>query len=80
MAKFMATNVAGITIPEDVLKRIKDAGKENAAAEGLKIANEQIQEMKTIPGVKGIHLMAIGQEKKVPDIIKDAGLLPRPRV
>jgi len=80
MAKFMATNVAGITIPEDILKRIKDAGKENAAAEGLKIANEQIQEMKTIPGVKGIHLMAIGQEKKVPDIIKDAGLLPRPQI
>ena len=80
MAKFMATNVAGITIPEDILKRIKDAGKENAAAEGLKLANEQIQQMKETPGVRGIHLMAIGQEKKVPDIIKEAGLLPRPQV
>lgn len=80
MAKFMANNVAGITIPDEILNRIKDAGKENAAKEGLKLANEQIQQMKEIPGVRGIHIMAIGQEGKVPDIVKDAGLYPRPKV
>jgi len=80
MAKFMANNVAGITIPEDILQRLKDAGKENAAKEGYKIAIEQIQQVKEIEGIKGVHVMAIGQEDKVPDIVKDAGLYPRPAV
>ena len=74
MAKFMANNVAGISIPEDILKRLKDAGKENAPKEGYKIAIEQIQQVREIEGVKGVHVMAIGQEEKVPDILAAAGL------
>jgi len=80
MARFMANNVAGISIPDDLLQRLKDAGKENAAKEGYKIAIEQIHQVKEIEGVKGVHVMAIGQEDRVGDIVKDGGLYPRPKV
>jgi methylenetetrahydrofolate reductase (NADPH) len=78
MAKYMATKVSGITIPEAILKRMDGTPKEQMAAEGIKICLETIQELKEIPGVHGIHLMAIEWEEKVPEIVKAAGLYPRP--
>lgn len=80
MARYMATNVSGIIIPEDMISRLKGAGKGNVANEGIKIACEQMQEMQEIEGIAGIHFMAIEWEHKVPEIMKMAGLLPRPTV
>jgi len=80
MARYMATNVSGITIPEDMINRLRGAGKGNVANEGIKIACEQMQEMKEIEGIAGIHLMAIEWEHKVAEIMEMAGLLPRPSV
>jgi methylenetetrahydrofolate reductase (NADPH) len=78
MAKYMAAKVAGIMIPEQMIKRMEGAAKENAAAEGIKICLETIQELLEIPGLSGIHIMAIEWEEKVGEIVKAAGLLPRP--
>ena len=80
MAKYMATNVPGMDVPENFIKRLQDAGKENAPQEGIKIAVETIQELKEIEGISGVHLMAIEWEHKVPEIAKAAGVLPRPEV
>ena len=80
MAKYMASNVPGMDVPELFIKRLKDAGKENVAQEGAKIAVETIQELKEMEGVSGVHLMAIEWEHKVPEIAKAAGMLPRPEV
>jgi methylenetetrahydrofolate reductase (NADPH) len=57
---------------------MKSAGKEKAREEGLKICVEQIQRLKNIPGVHGIHLMAIEWEEVVHEIVERAGLFPRP--
>ncbi|NQU22020.1 MAG: methylenetetrahydrofolate reductase [Candidatus Nealsonbacteria bacterium] len=78
MARYMAKNVSGIELPDALIKRMKDAPKESRAREGIQICIEQIQQLRSIPGVHGIHLMAIEWEHKVPEIIKDAGLYPRP--
>jgi len=78
MAKYMASKVAGIMIPEQMIKRMEGAAKENAAAEGIKICLETIQELREIPGLSGIHIMAIEWEEKVAEIVKAAGLFPRP--
>ncbi|GAI19872.1 unnamed protein product, partial [marine sediment metagenome] len=51
---------------------------ESAEEEGVRIALELIEQLKEIPGIHGIHIMAIGWEKKVPEIVEQAGLLPRP--
>ena len=78
MARYMAANVSGIVIPEEMIDRLRGAGKGNVASEGIKILCEQIQELREMEGIAGVHLMAIEWEHKVPEIVKMAGLLPRP--
>jgi len=80
MAKFMNRMVAGIDIPEDVIKRIADEPKEKQAAKGIEVCIEQIGELKEMEGIAGIHVMAIEWEEKLAEIIGGAGLLPRPVV
>ena len=48
--------------------------------EGIKIAIETIQQLKEIEGVRGVHVMAIEWEEKVPEIVQEAGLYPRPQL
>lgn len=76
MVRYMRDNVSGVNIPEDIVTRMEKA--EDAEAVGVKIALELIAKVKEIPGVHGIHIMAVGWEKRVPEIIERAGLLPRP--
>ena len=78
MAKFMNRMVAGIEIPEAVIKRIADEPKEKQAAKGIEICIEQIHEVKEMEGIAGVHVMAIEWEEKLNEIIGGAGLLPRP--
>ena len=78
MARYMRDNVSGVIVSEEIVARMEKA--EDAEAEGVKIALELIAKVKEIPGVHGIHIMAVGWEKKVPEIIERAGLLPRPVV
>lgn len=80
MARYMAGKVAGMDIPEDLIKRMAGVPKEHQAEEGIKIAIETIQKVREIKGVVGIHLMAIEWEHKVPEILKAAGLSPRPEL
>ena len=80
MAKYMDKRVAGMDVPEDLIKRIKGAGKGKQAEEGIKFAIEQIEEFKEMEGVAGVHLMAIEWEHKVPEIAERANVLPRPQV
>jgi len=80
MARYMARFVPGLDVPDYYLKRLAGVEKKKQAEEGIKIAVEQIQEIREIEGVAGIHLMAIEWEHKVPEIIKAAGLYPRPEV
>ncbi len=81
MARYMQKNVPGMDVPESIIKRLKGVDdKKKVAAEGIKIACEQIEEFKTTDGVAGIHLMPIEWEHRVPEIAEQANLLPRPVV
>ena len=51
---------------------------DDAKEEGLRITYEIIEQLKEIPGVRGIHFMAVGWEDVVPEVVEKAGLLPRP--
>lgn len=72
-ADWMRTNVPGIHIPDSVLARLSGADK--PALEGRQICIELIQEIRTIPGVSGVHLMAYRQEESVAEIIQKSGVL-----
>jgi len=78
MARYMKNRVPGIDVPDEIVKRIGGVPKEKQAEEGIRLAIEQIQELKEEEGIRGFHLMAIEWEEKVPEIVAGAGLLPRP--
>jgi methylenetetrahydrofolate reductase (NADPH) len=80
MARYMAKSVPGMDVPDPVINRLKDAGKGNAAKEGIRIAIETIQQLREMEGVAGVHIMAIEWEEKVKEIAEGAGLLPRPKI
>jgi len=80
MAKFMKKNVAGMDIPDAVIKRLADAPKEEQSAVGIEVCVESIRRLRQVEGVAGVHVMAIEWEQKVPEIVEKAGLLPRPQV
>jgi methylenetetrahydrofolate reductase (NADPH) len=80
MARYMANNVPGMDVPEDLLQRMKGTPKEKQAEEGITIAVETIKQLQAITGVAGVHIMAIEWEEKVGEIAEKAGLLPRPSV
>jgi methylenetetrahydrofolate reductase (NADPH) len=80
MARYMAEKVAGMDIPEEVIGRLAGVPKDRAAAEGMLIAAETIAELKQLPGVAGVHIMAIEAEERVAPLVEDAGLMPRPWV
>ena len=78
MARYMKNSVPGMDIPEGMIERMKGVPKEKQSEEGIKICVETIQRLRGIPGVRGIHIMAIEWEEKVAEIARAAGLLPRP--
>ena len=79
-AKYMATKVPGMDVPGKIVERIDKTPKDKRAEEGIKICAEIIQQVREIPGVRGVHIMAIEWEDAVPEIVSQAGLLPRPEV
>lgn len=78
MAKYMNDEVPGVFIPETLMKRMEAAEKAgNAQEEGVQIALELIEQIKTFrgQGVNGLHIMAVGWEDIVPRIVREAGLM-----
>ncbi|MDH4228625.1 MAG: methylenetetrahydrofolate reductase [Nitrospirota bacterium] len=84
MAEYMNAHVPGIVVPPHLIERLRVAeaagGPEQALAEGVNICLEVIEGVRHIPGVAGIHIMAVFCEETVPDIVTRAGLYPRPHV
>ena len=76
MARYMRDYVSGVSVPDEIITRMEDA--RDAKEEGVKICLDIIEQLKEIPGVHGIHIMAVGWESIVPEIVEQAGLLPRP--
>ena len=72
-AEWMRRNVPGLHIPDAVVKRL--AGAEDPTREGLRLCVELIQQIREVPGVSGVHVMAYRQEESVPEIIERSGVL-----
>ncbi|MGQ9602162.1 MAG: methylenetetrahydrofolate reductase [Candidatus Bipolaricaulia bacterium] len=78
MARYMRDYVAGLLVPDELVRRMEDA--KEAKEEGIAISLEIIEQILELPGVHGIHIMAVGWEEAVPEIVERAHLLPRPIV
>ena len=80
MARYMQKSVPGMDVPEEVITRLKGVPKEKVKDEGIKQCADMIRELREVPGVAGVHVMAIEWEEAVHEIMEQAGLLPRPVV
>ena len=88
MLRYMDAAVAGVSVPRELMERMsaarEAAGEDKAQArrnqeeEGTKIAVGLIEQARETEGVRGAHIQAIEWERKVPEIVERAGLLPRP--
>ena len=73
----MRTGVPGLHIPDEVDRRLRAVPEDQVAAEGVRICVEIIEQIREIPGVSGVHVMAPGYEQGIPEILERAGLAGR---
>ena len=78
VAEYMKNEVAGMDVPDWVLKRMDGLSKEDQQKAGLDICMEIAREVMAIDGVRGLHVMAVNWPAAVPQIVKELGLHPRP--
>ncbi|KAA3624819.1 MAG: methylenetetrahydrofolate reductase [Proteobacteria bacterium] len=72
-ASWIRDHVPGVHIPDEIIERLMKA--EKPKLEGKKICIELIQQIREIPGISGIHLMAYRQEESVAEIVDASGVL-----
>ena len=73
---YMKNEVAGMSVPDKLIHRMESA--DDPKAEGIKITVELIDQLRDVPGVRGIHLMPVMWESSIPIVCEEAKLLPRP--
>jgi 5,10-methylenetetrahydrofolate reductase len=74
MAKYMTDNVPGIFVPQHLIDELANAPKGTALNKGMEIAGRMIATLKKEAICDGVHVMAIGKEEVVPDILTAAGI------
>jgi methylenetetrahydrofolate reductase (NADPH) len=70
----MRNNVPGLHIPDQIDRRLRGVPADAVADEGMRLAAEIVQMVREIPGVAGVHVMALGYERGVPEILDQAGI------
>jgi methylenetetrahydrofolate reductase (NADPH) len=68
----------GVVIPEAIADRLAAASADRILAESEKLCSEIIAQLAELPGVAGVHVMAIGAERAIPAILEQAGLAAPP--
>ncbi len=74
MARYMNDNVPGVLVPQNLIDELASAPKGEALSRGIEIAGRMIATLRKDAICDGVHVMAIGREEVVPDILAAAGL------
>ena len=72
MAKYMTANVAGISVPQEMIERMADTPKGDRKKVSADLAADLIRKMKDM--CDGVHLMPLGWDDIVPEIVHAAGV------
>jgi methylenetetrahydrofolate reductase (NADPH) len=72
MAAWLNSSVPGIRVPDPILEEMQSAGPDGEAAKGIEVAARTIRELRDV--CSGVHVMAIGLENRIPDILRAAGV------
>ncbi|MCK4696920.1 MAG: methylenetetrahydrofolate reductase [Dehalococcoidia bacterium] len=73
-ARYMTNNVPGVVVPQYLIDEMASAPKGEGVKKGIEIAGRMIATIKKESLCDGVHIMAIGKEEVVPDILAAAGL------
>jgi methylenetetrahydrofolate reductase (NADPH) len=76
--RYLRDQVPGIDVPDAFVERMDATPPERRWDEGVRIALEIVEQVREIPGVRGVHLMSIKNEDGIIRVVEEAGLLPRP--
>lgn len=76
-AQFMATQLAGMDVPQEIVERMEKTPKAAQPEEGIRICCEIIEQVREIPGIAGLHIMAVRWAESIPEIVTRVGLHPR---
>jgi methylenetetrahydrofolate reductase (NADPH) len=76
-ARWMKEKLYGTIIPDAIVERLEKSAEPKE--EGKRICIEIMQELATIPGIAGAHIMAPQNPSAVPDVIRDSGVLGKAR-
>ena len=80
MARYMKKSVPGMDVPDEHDRPAQRRAERKSGGRGHQDRDRDHREVRQIKGVAGVHIMAIEWEEKVPEIVKAAGLHPRPQV
>jgi methylenetetrahydrofolate reductase (NADPH) len=69
-AQWMKSHLFGTIIPDALIARMEKAA--DPAREGIRICVDLIEELATIPGIAGVHIMAPGNDAAIPEVIAEA--------
>ena len=72
MARYMNKNVPGIFVPDKLVDEMAAAEKGKKLVAGIRIAGRMIKQLREEKICDGVHIMAIGKEDRVPDILEAA--------
>lgn len=75
-ARFMNEQVPGVVVPQAMIDELEAAGPE-APEVGIRRCVEIVEGLREVPGICGVHVMGLGHESAVREVITRADLLPR---
>ncbi|MBS3763995.1 MAG: methylenetetrahydrofolate reductase [Planctomycetes bacterium] len=72
MARYMTQNVAGVNVPDEMVQRMKDTAKPDRKKVSAEMSADLVRKMKD--ACDGVHIMPLGWDDIVPDIVQGAGV------
>lgn len=76
-ARFLQERLPGVNVPPDIVRSLEEAGPDEREV-GLRLTIDLLGAIAKIPDIAGIHLMGIGDDAAVRDVVTGSGLFPRP--
>jgi methylenetetrahydrofolate reductase (NADPH) len=72
--EFIRSKVPGVHVPDEVGRRLRGVPSDRVSDEGIALCAETIKQLREIPGVRGVHVMAFGYERGIPELLERAGV------
>ncbi len=67
-------SLPGVVIPDHVVRRLRGVPEDQMAAEAMALCAETIQQLRDIPGIRGVHIIASGDDDFIPEVLTRAGV------